>query len=453
MLLFLPAALGLYFLVPGVRAKNGVLLAASLLFYAWGEPLWVFALIALTGAVWLCSLGAARLGGAAARLCTAAGVVLPLAVLAHVKYGAFLLRPLLSPLGLAVGDVRMPLGISFFTFQIITYAVDVYRDPRLFQPRPLRLLLYVACFPQLVAGPIVRYGDVAAALEDRRVSLSDFIAGMERFACGLGKKVLLANTCGRVVRDALACQAADPSAAGGWTFALLYSLQIYFDFSGYSDMAIGLGRVFGFRYEENFLYPYASDSVAGFWRRWHRSLGAFFREYVYIPLGGNRCGRGRQLLNLLIVWSLTGLWHGASLNFVLWGLYFFALLAAERFFPLRPLSALPRPVRTAGTYILVLAGWIVFYFTDLGEMGRMLASLAGIGAAGRLPLSAPGLAALWRRYSAFPVLALAGAFPPAGRILRRIPEAPAALWWTGIYFLSLLFIVGQSYNPFIYFRF
>ena len=454
LLLFLPLTVGLSFLRPGMHWRNGVLLAASLLFYAWGEPVWVFALIGETFFVWLCSLWTARTGSGALRALFAfLGVAAPLALLIYVKYAGFLLSPLLSPLGIRVPETRMPLGVSFFTFQIITYAVDTVRDPDSFQPNPLRLLLYVSCFPQLIAGPIVRYGEVREALSDRETLAEDFTAGMQRFACGLGKKVLLANVCGKIVSAVVENQAQyGKSLLGGWFFALLYALQIYFDFSGYSDMAIGMGRVFGFRYSENFRYPYLSGSVSEFWRRWHISLGSFFREYVYIPMGGSRCSVPRQLFNLLFVWALTGLWHGAAANFVLWGLYFFVLIALERFALRRLLPHIPAPVRGLATFALVLAGWVIFYFTDFAEMTAYLSSLAGFSASGRLPLYTPELFWVIRRYSFFPLIALFAAFPLWRGLESRLrPLAP--VWLTAVFVVSVLFIVGESYNPFIYFRF
>ena len=320
--LFLPITIGLYFLMPGIRGKNTVLLLASVLFYAWGEPVFLFALIGLTVLIWICSRFVAKSESVLVRrLALTVAVFAPMAVLAYVKYAGFLLSPVLNAFSLSLPDVVMPLGISFFTFQIVTYAVDVYRDRSLYQKNPLDLLLYISCFPQLVAGPIVRYQDVAAQMLERTTTMDDFTAGMKRFACGLGKKVILANICGKIVSEVIANQASyGMSVFGGWYMAFLYSLQIYFDFSGYSDMAIGMGRIFGFRYAENFNYPYMSQSISEFWRRWHISLGTFFREYLYIPLGGNRVSVPRHVFNLLVVWGLTGLWHGASINFVVWGL-------------------------------------------------------------------------------------------------------------------------------------
>ena len=454
LLLFLPISVGLSFLYPSVHWRNGILLIASLVFYAWGEPLWVFALVFEVLLVWLCSLGSAKAKShGVRRLCTFLGVALPLCLLLYVKYAGFLLLPFIAPLGITLSEIRMPLGVSFFTFQIITYVVDTARDPDSFQPNPLRLLLYVACFPQLIAGPIVRYCDVCEALADRETLPEDFTVGIQRFACGLGKKVLLANICGKIVDAVVQNQAAyGRSLLGGWYFALLYALQIYFDFSGYSDMAIGLGRVFGFRYAENFRYPYLSKSISEFWRRWHISLGSFFREYVYIPMGGSRCSVPRQFFNLFLVWVLTGLWHGAALNFIFWGLYFFLLIVIERFVFQRLLPYIPTVIRIIVTFALVLAGWVIFYFTDFSEMTAYLCSLIGISISGKLPIFTPELLWVIRRYSFFPAIALFAAFPLWRKLASHLrPLAP--LYLTIVFVLSLLFIVGESYNPFIYFRF
>ncbi len=454
LLWFLPVTAGLYFALPGIRWKNTVLLAASVLFYAWGEPLWVFVLMGLTLLVWLCSAGVAKWQNKwLRRAALTLGVISPMAVLAWVKYGGFLFNPVLELVGVGLPEVAMPLGISFFTFQIVTYVVDVYRQRELYQKNPLDLMLYISCFPQLVAGPIVRYQDVAEQMTQRTTTMDDFAAGMKRFACGLGKKVILANVCGKAVEAVIGNQAMyGMSVLGGWYMAVLYSLQIYFDFSGYSDMAIGMGRIFGFRYSENFNYPYMSKSIAEFWRRWHISLGTFFREYVYIPMGGNRVSRIRQLWNLLVVWGLTGLWHGASLNFVLWGLYYFALIALERFVFRPVLDRLPALVRGIGTYALVLVGWVIFYFTDTAELVVYLKSLVGVGA----PIARPELWMVVCQYSYFPLVALAAAFPMWQGLRQDVLERLGGvytLWLCLVFALSVLMIVGQSYNPFIYFRF
>jgi len=452
---FLPVTVGLYFAMPGIRTKNAVLLVASLVFYAWGEPVWVLALIALTVLVWVCSGVIAKSEKTwLRRIALTLAVLGPMGVLMYVKYAGFLLAPVLKLAGLSIPTVRMPLGISFFTFQIVTYAVDVYRRRELYQPRLLDLMLYIGCFPQLVAGPIVCYQDVHEQLRERTTGMEDFTEGMKRFAVGLGKKVILANVCGMIVEDVVANQALyGMSVAGTWYMAALYSLQIYFDFSGYSDMAIGMGRIFGFKYLENFNYPYISRGVSEFWRRWHMSLGKFFREYMYIPLGGNRCGAVRQIFNLLLVWTFTGLWHGADINFVLWGLYYFVLLVLEKFVFKKVQQKLPGLLNGLITYALVLVGWVIFYFTDLTQLHNYLGAMFGFGG---VRLMTDELWIVINQYSWFPLVAMAAALPLWRAIRTEVLERlrPAyTVWLTLVFVLSVLLIVGQSYNPFIYFRF
>ena len=455
LLFFLPITVGLYFAMPKIGGKNAVLLLASLVFYAWGEPVWILMLIALALLVWAASavIGKSERNWIR-RLALAVAVLGPMGVLMYVKYAGFLLSPLLARFGWTLQTVRMPLGISFFTFQIVTYAVDVYRERDLYQPSPLDLMLYIGCFPQLVAGPIVCYKDVHAQLRSRTTTMDGFTQGMKRFAVGLGKKVLLANVCGRIVEAVVSNQAMyGMSVAGTWYMAALYSLQIYFDFSGYSDMAIGMGRVFGFEYLENFDYPYISKGVSEFWRRWHMSLGKFFREYVYIPLGGNRCGKLRQLFNLFVVWTLTGLWHGADTNFVLWGLYYFVLIALEKFVFKKWLERLPAFVRGLGTYALVLVGWVIFYFTDEMALVQYLRAMIGLDG---IPLLTQEIMIVVNQYSYFPLIAMAAALPLWRAIRPEVIERlrpVQTVWLTLVFLLSLLMIVGQSYNPFIYFRF
>ena len=460
LLLFLPLLLLSYFLCARTAWRNAVLLVFSLVFYAWGEPRFI-----------LCMLGATLINYAAGlllarqrrlwlrRLVLTLGVLASLGALVYFKYAAFLLSAVsdLLHLGWTAPEVTLPIGISFYTFQILTYPVDVYRGRAQAQRNPFRLLLYVSCFPQLIAGPIVQYADIEAQLGSRRVTLTDFSEGMGRFAVGLGKKVLLANLCGRMVEELLGGGAF--SVAGAWLSAAMYMLQIYFDFSAYSDMAIGLGRTLGFSYRENFRYPYVSDSVSEFWRRWHISLGSFFRDYVYIPLGGNRRGTGKTVRNLLIVWALTGFWHGASWNFLLWGLYYGVWILLERFVLQRALPRVPRACRVAGTLLIVLVGWVLFYHTDLSAMAAHLGALVGIGATGWTDES---VRAAIGTYSVFPLLAAVCCLPLLPRLrglLERLRGAgtavPAltALAQTAVLALSLAFLVGQSYNPFIYFRF
>ena len=462
LVLFLPLTLALYFLRGNIGWRNGVLLAASLLFYGWSEPKWILALLLSTAVNYVCALQIRR--GKNKRFFLALGVGGSLLLLFYCKYFNFFLEPLFAALGWSAPRVTMPIGISFFTFQIITYTVDVYRGKVEAQRSPVRLLLYVSCFPQLVAGPIVQYGDVAEAIGRRETTMEDFTLGMKRFASGLGKKVLLANLCGAAVEASpLAGGGAALSLAGAWYTVLMYALQIFFDFSAYSDMAIGLGRIFGFRYLENFNAPYLSTSVAEFWRRWHISLGTFFREYVYIPLGGNRMGRNRTILNLLLVWTLTGLWHGASWNFVLWGLYYGILLILERFVFAR--FHTPRLLGWFVTMALVLFGWMLFYYTNLSDGVTHILAMLGLTHTatgwGFIPLLDEMSLAVIRQYGLFSLIACVCVLPLSRWLRGYIPteygesamNTLTTVLLTGVLLLSLLGLVGQSYNPFIYFRF
>ena len=470
LLLFLPIVLLLYFAAGSLRRKNAVLLLASLLFYAWGEPVCVLAMLFTTAVNYVCAAAIEKTDEPRRRkTALALGAGVSLALLFYFKYFSFALQNLaaLFSLPLAVPQIRLPIGISFYTFQVLTYTVDVYRGKAPAQKSFPRLLLYVSCFPQLIAGPIVQYADVAGQLETRQITPDEFTAGMQRFIKGLAKKVLLANVCGAAMEELTLAGTGEPlSVLGAWLAAFLYTLQIYFDFSAYSDMAIGLGRVLGFRYKENFNYPYASLSVGEFWRRWHMSLGSFFRDYVYIPLGGNRRGTARTVLNLLIVWALTGLWHGASWNFVLWGLYFGVLLILERFVLKGLIGRTPKAIRWLLTFIIAVVGWAIFYETDLHALGVTLRALLGYARTdaglAALPLLDEGARGVVARFSVFPLLAFACSLPvvpAAKRALlahgggEKLLGALRALSTALLFALSLVFLVGQSYNPFIYFRF
>ena len=458
LLLFLPILYLLYFIVPSPRWRNGVLIAMSLLFYGWGEPVWILAMLFSTGVNYVCGLLLTKVSRPGARkLILTVGVIASMAFLAYFKYAAFLLNSAAALVGSSwrMTSPGLPIGISFYTFQILTYSVDVYRGKAPALRNPLRLLLYISCFPQLIAGPIVQYGDIAGQLAERSVTPEDFTDGMQRFIKGLGKKVLLANVCGAAMEETvLAGSGMALSFAGAWLSVFLYGLQIYFDFSAYSDMAIGLGRTLGFRYKENFDYPYWSVSVTEFWRRWHISMGSFFRDYVYIPLGGNRRGTKRTVVNLLIVWALTGLWHGASWNFMFWGLYFGVLLILERYVLRDRLEKLPVFLRRGITFLLVLIGWAIFYYTDSAALAKHMLALFGIGVSG---LTDPAAAAVVRKYTFFPVLAWVLSLPVVPRIAALLPEklfdGLRLICTLCIFALSLLFLIGQSYNPFIYFRF
>ena len=462
-MLFFPAVLILYFICADLRWRNGVLLVASLIFYSWGEPIWVLAMIGSTAINYVAAMLIDRASSPRLRkMALIVGAAASLAVLFYFKYAAFLVNSVTSLFGVSfsIPVLELPIGISFYTFQVLTYTVDVYRGKSPVQRDPFKLMLYVSCFPQLIAGPIVQYSDVAVMLDERESTLEGFTEGMKRFAVGLSKKVLLANVCGLIIEELpSAAGTGGMSVLGAWYISVLYSLQLYFDFSGYSDMAIGMGRIFGFTYKENFNYPYISKSASEFWRRWHISLGSFFRDYVYIPLGGNRRGRARTALNLAIVWALTGLWHGASWNFVIWGLYYGVLIILEKLVLADFREKLPGAAQHIAALLLIVVGWTVFYYTDMGCLGKHLGAMFGIGAAG---LSDPVTMAVIRKYTVLPLIAAIASLPILPRLkawlgkhekLEGAADIVSLVCLTALMLLSMIFIVGQSYNPFIYFRF
>jgi len=467
LLLFFPLVLLFYFLRSDLKWKNGVLLVFSLLFYAWGEPVWILAMIVSVIINYACAIGIDRSKSKTARrLLLTAGVIVSVAMLFYFKYAAFLFNSFTGIFGIAaeLPVLKLPIGISFYTFQVLTYTVDVYRGKAPVMRNLPRLMLYISCFPQLIAGPIVQYADVCNELSDRTSTAEGFVNGMRRFAVGLSKKVLIANVCAMALEQIPLAGEGEMSVLGAWYAALLYSLQIYFDFSGYSDMAIGIGEILGFRYKENFNYPYISRSVSEFWRRWHISLGSFFRDYVYIPLGGNRRGTVRTIINLLVVWSLTGLWHGADWNFALWGAYYGVLIVLERFVLNKIISKLPGAVTIFTTLILVMGGWVIFYYTDLSAVGTHLLAMIGLqvreGSLAFASLADEVTMAVIRKYTFMPLLAMIACLPivPAvkkwlGGRHQKLTNAFANVFFIAEMALSLLFIIGQSYNPFIYFRF
>ena len=460
LLLFLPLLLILYFIGKNLKWRNAVLLLFSLVFYAWGEPKWILCMLGATVINYICALVLEKASSPIRRkVVLALGVIASLAALFYFKYASFFMDTVAELFGVnwRLPDVQLPIGISFYTFQILTYTVDVYRGKVPPQKNFARLLLYVSCFPQLIAGPIVQYADIAAQLDERTTSMSDFADGMGRFSIGLAKKVLLANGCGKAVETLLTGTVL--SVSGAWLGAVLYALQIYFDFSAYSDMAIGLGHVFGFSYRENFNYPYISASVGEFWRRWHISLGSFFRDYVYIPLGGNRTGNWATARNLLIVWTLTGLWHGASWNFVVWGLYYGVWLLIERFALKTVLEKIPKVLRILGTLLIVLVGWVLFYHVSLADGWRQITAMFGFGTAGwtdetvTAVLSEITILPLIAALCCLPVLPKLKTWLETHSNWNRAAEIAAPIFETALLLLSIAFLVGQSYNPFIYFRF
>ena len=447
---FLPAVLAAYFLAPRA-AKNGVLLMASLFFYAWGEPKLAWLMVAAILVFYLCGLAIGQ--GKSKRekkLWLAVSVVIGLGLLGIFKYADFFIGSLnAAGLNLPLPGLALPIGISFYTFQCISYAVDVYRGEVAPQQNLISFGCYVSLFPQLIAGPIVRYTQVAQELEGRTHTAEDFTLGLRRFLFGLGKKVLLANQFGELA--ALYRASEEKSVLFCWLYAVGFTLQIYFDFSGYSDMAIGLGRIFGFRFPENFNYPYLSRSITEFWRRWHMTLGGWFRDYVYIPLGGNRVSRGRWLFNILAVWALTGLWHGASRNFVLWGLGFAALLLLEKLFP--RLARLPRGLAQVYVMAAVTLSFVLFSAESLAQAGQDFGGMLGL--AGLPAVTAESIYQL-RSFAVLLIAGILGATPLPKRlghaVGQRYPWVQAAIMPV-LLLLCTAYLVDGSFNPFLYFRF
>ena len=462
--LFLPAVLAAYFVIPKKfrAARNMVLLISSLFFYFYGEPKAIVVMLGSITGNWLFALfldsEKGLQGKSARRFIAALSTAFNLAIIGYFKYAGFIAENLNFIFGgrLAVPNIAMPIGISFFTFQGMSYVFDVVRGDVPAQRNILYVATYISLFPQLVAGPIVRYQTIAEALGNRDENLAEITAGIRRFIFGLAKKLLLANPAGALASEIFALPAGSLSSAEVWLAAAAYSLQILFDFSGYSDMAIGLGHVFGFTFEENFNYPYTARSVTDYWRRWHISLSTWFRDYVYIPLGGNRRGLPRQIFNILIVWMLTGLWHGAAWNFVLWGLYFAVLLILEKLFLGKVLQRLPRAVGHAYTLLAVVIGWVFFTAPDFGTafawLGAMFVPTAGTAGGAQ-----HALALLYENRFEL-VLGVLLSMPIAkaisakfeGKLVYRVArDALCCL----LFVLCTARVVSSTFNPFIYFRF
>ena len=464
LIFFLPALCLCYFCLPARfrAARNVVLLAFSLFFYACGGTDYLFILLSSVLVNYLCGLLADTKRRKAVRLAGLwAAAVFGIGLLGWFKYAGFFARNLNAlGAGLAAPQIVLPIGISFFTFQGLSYVIDVYRGNARCQRNPVYVALYIALFPQLVAGPIVRYSTVAQQITDRKETLSGFSQGAVRFLFGLGKKMLLANAMGEIADGVFAQSPLTMAASLAWLGAAAYTLQIYFDFSAYSDMAIGLGRMFGFRFLENFNYPYISRSVTEFWRRWHISLSTWFRDYVYIPLGGSRCARRRSMFNLAVVWLLTGLWHGAEWTFVLWGGWFFLLLAGEKLLWGRALERLPGAVRHGYTLLAVILSWVLFRSSDAAYAGGYFAAMLGLGGGAADGQTVYYLLEYWPEWIACVIAAL----PIKDWLEKRLPEdgtSPGALlrvWGPKLAALTLLALsygklATGSFNPFIYFQF
>ena len=448
---FLPAVLIVYFLVPE-RGKNPVLLLASLLFYGWGEPKYVALMMLTITLFYLCGLAMGRWPGRK-RAFLVLSVALGAALLGIFKYADFIITTVNGILGSQLPLLRLalPVGISFYTFQCISYAADVYRGDARPQRNFIAFGAYVSMFPQLIAGPIVRYVDVAPALEHRRHSRQEIALGLRRFLVGLSKKILLANQLGALTESYRA--STQQTVLFAWLYAAAFLLQIYYDFSGYSDMAIGLGRILGFRFPENFDYPYCSRSVTEFWRRWHMSLGTWFRDYVYIPLGGSRVSRAKWVRNILVVWMLTGLWHGASWNFVLWGLLFAGLLLLEKAVP--GLKTLPGILGSVYVVFVVLLSFVLFNADSLSQAGTDFLSMFGL--AGLPGVNRESLYFLRSNLVLLAVSAV-GATPLPRRLYEKVSHSGLVTVLKPIALLALLlvctaYLVDGSFNPFLYFRF
>lgn len=453
---FLPIVLAIYYISPK-KFRNFVLLIASLVFYAWGEPIYIFLMIFTTIFNYLMALWINVRKGKKKKIFLIVTVVVNLLILGYFKYYGFLIEIINSIFHVSIKytQLALPIGISFYTFQTLSYVVDVYLKKVKVQKNLIDFSTYVTMFPQLVAGPIVKYSDIQRQLKNREESFDNFGIGVEKFIIGLGKKVLLANNIGMLWNTIQAQNLESISVLTAWLGAIAYTMQIYFDFSGYSDMAVGLGRMFGFKFIRNFKYPYISKSVTEFWRRWHISLSSWFKEYVYIPLGGNREGVLKQCRNLLIVWTLTGLWHGASYNFVAWGLYYGVLLIFEKFIFERALNKLPVLIKKIYTMTIVIVGWVLFAAPNLSWAVKYIKILFFIGK--NKFIDGNFKYYLNNNFILLIILILAST-PFLKNIFNSIKEsrggyAISIILQCTLFILVIAYLLNASYNPFLYFRF
>lgn len=467
--LFLPIMLAVYYIAP-YQWKNLLLLAGSLIFYAWGEPVYIILMILSILLNYFCGMDIENKSEneAKAKRSLVFAITVNIVLLVFFKYFGFLVESTNTLFGISIPyrELALPIGISFYTFQEISYIVDVYRGKVKAQQSLVKYALYVSMFPQLVAGPIVCYGDIEKQLTARKISGRKLGQGAMLFIIGLAKKAVLANTMGKIFEQIASTSASSLTVLMAWLGCITYAFQIYFDFSGYSDMAIGLGRMFGFEFKKNFDVPYISKSITEFWRRWHISLSSWFREYVYIPLGGNRKGLVRQLFNIMVVWMLTGLWHGANWNFVLWGVYYGVLLMIEKLFLLKWLDKLPNWIGHIYSMFLVVIGWTIFAQTDIHQLGEYLKTMFGIGHVA----VADSDFLYFLGSNAVLLVALIAASIDYRVWMRRLKQGKDATIYDAIatskgwtiakpvlmvvfLLVSFAFLVGDSYNPFLYFRF
>ena len=454
--IFLPVTLGFYYINKNTTYRNIILLIASLIFYAWGEPVLIVNMLFSAFVGYISAFGIKKWRGRiGARLSLTAALIIDIGLLGVFKYSGFFVSNInaLFGTGISFAGLVLPLGISFYTFQILSYVIDVYRDEAGLQKSYYKFLLYVSMFPQLVAGPIVRYVDIEKQINQRSVTVKDFEYGVIRFTQGMFKKIILANTAGKIVDSLLGGDLTSLSAPGAWLGILVYAFQIYFDFSGYSDMAIGLGSFFGFKFRENFNYPYISKSITEFWRRWHMSLSSFFRDYVYIPLGGNR---RHQLVNLGVVWFLTGFWHGASWNFIFWGIYYGIWLIIEKKLIFKFIYKIPSLIRIIYSNFIVLVGWMLFYFTDTGRLKQFISAALGRNEnTTNILAEHQATSNIW-----FILLMFICSTPLIKIIAKKLKEKYKLLYAVllpvtvaVVFFVCFVMLVSDSYNPFLYFRF
>lgn len=463
---FLPLVFLIYFIVPKklINVKNAVLYVFSLIFYAWGEPKLILLMIASTVVAYITGIFADKnkenTKPFVPKIALGAALFWNLGQLLYFKYTNFFIGAVndIAGANIALLDIVMPIGISFYSFQTLSYVIDVYRGNVKTQKNFLALATYVALFPQLIAGPIVRYSDIALQLEKREESFEKFAEGVKRFAVGMGKKVIIANGIGELFNTISAMPQENMTVLGSWIGILAFTFQIYFDFSGYSDMAIGLGKMFGFDFLENFNYPYISNSITEFWRRWHISLSTWFRDYVYIPLGGNRKGKARQCLNIMIVWFLTGFWHGANWNFMVWGVYFGVILLMEKLFLLKFFEKIPKVFSYIYSYLLIIIGWGIFAYEDTDKLILNFKNMFGISGVSFANKET------WFMLGQYAVMFIAAAvlstplFKKIGMKMNNThPNIYGCIYQPiitlALLIISVAYLAGNSFNPFLYFRF
>ena len=456
--LYLPIVLFVYYITP-LRWRNAWLLVVNLVFYGWGEPKYIVLMLFTILLDYAAGLVVARCkergNDRGARIAVAVALVLNLAILFFFKYWDLVARTFQHfGLDMPVLNLALPIGISFYTFQTMTYPVDVYRGDADAQKNVIHFSTFVTLFPQLIAGPIIKYKELADQMTHRTHSPEQFASGVQVFTVGLAKKVLLANNIGKLWDVYLALPTSELTVAGAWLGVLAFSLQLYFDFSGYSDMAVGLGRMLGFEFLRNFNYPYISKSITEFWRRWHISLGSWFREYLYIPLGGNRVSKPRLFFNLFVVWAATGIWHGASWNFLIWGLYFAVLVILEKAFLGKLLEKLPAAVQHIYALFLVLVSWAIFAVEDFGHMGIYLKAMFGFAPGG---LTSASVGYYFASFLPTLIVGCVAATPLATKLWNKLPQKPMQVLLPIVVMAGLIFstayLVDASYNPFLYFRF